>query len=434
MMFTFWRRPEFWITFGLSIIFAVILFFTFQFINPAPPRTLAIASGSPGGFYDSLGSQYAERLTEEGLEITVIPSAGTAENIGLLEQTDGGAQVAFVQGGVAEKPRKSDLVSLGSIALEPLWIFTRKNGAPLTRLAQLKGRTVAVGPEGSGTRPLALSLIEAAVEEGDRPSLSDLGGRAAADALQTGEIDAAFFVTAPSTVYIQTLLADPNILLVNLERANALQQQFSFLSLVPVPQGALDLYRNIPPEDFVLLAPATTLVARSNVHPAIISLVLDVANAMHRDEAIFGMVGAFPSEKYTDFKLSAEARRYFEFGPSFLRRYVPFWAANVIERLWVLIIPLITIMIPLMRVAPPAYRWQIRRRIYVWYEDLRELETQWWAAEDEARREELLLQIDKIRDDVNRLKIPVAYADELYHLRMHIAFVKAMMAEGVRRA
>ncbi len=418
---------------GLSVLAILAsLFIAWLFIDPAPPQEVTIATGSPGGFYERLGARYKAELEEAGLTVTLMPSNGSVDNVQALKT--GTADLAFIQGGLFPDPQPDTLASLASVSLEPLWLFSR-GAAPIEQFDALSGLTLAAGPEGSGTRLLAQTLIRAAGLEG-QIALDPASGAVAADKLRGGAVDAAMFITAASTGAVRDLLEDPDMALARLERAPAFARQFPYLSVVDVPKGSLDLVRNVPAEDTDLLAPATTLIAQADLHPALVSLVLDVATKLHGRERVFGRSGAFPSKDYLELPLAEEARRYFERGPSFLRRYLPFWAANMVERLWVLIIPLITIMIPLGRMAPPAYRWQVRRRIYRWYEDLRDLETIGRTATSDEQRKRVVHALEELQAEVGEIKVPLAYTDDLYHLRLHIDFVSRLVrgeCPGVKR-
>jgi hypothetical protein len=301
---------------------------------------------------------------------------------------------------------------------------------PVTRLTDLAGRRVAVGAEGSGTRFVALELLAAnAIAAGDPTGtvLHDLGGGAAAEALTAGDLDAAVFVTAKYAPMLVDLLARPDIQLLDFERAAAYQRRFRHLAAITLPEGALDLAANLPAEDHDLLSPVATLVARDELHPALIDLVLRAASEIHGGPGLFEEPGQFPSPRNVDFPLSDEAERYFQSGLPFLRRALPFWAATLVERLWVMILPVLTLLIPLLRIAPPTYRWQVRRRIIRWYRGLRDLEADLQAAVaagDQAGRQEALDKLERLQDETGRIAVPLTYADHLYNLRLHIEFVR----------
>ncbi len=407
----------------IGLFIALFIFIGLYFVDPAPPRELTIGSGSPGGFYDRLGGDYKAALEKSGLSVNLVPSEGSIQNLERLQS--GEVDIAFIQGGVLPDAGIEGIQSLASVALEPLWIFTR-TPEPVTRLAELAGKRVAIGAQGSGTRRLSLTLFRTAGLDG-AVTFDESSGDAAVSALLQGAVDAVFFVTSPQTSTVQALLGEDAISLARLDRSAGLTQVFPYLSAIVVPEGAFNLAANRPRADTTLVAPATTLLARADVHPALIALVLDVLRSVHGSDQTLGSDATFPSPKFLELPLNEEARRYFENGPTFLRRYMPFWAANLVERLWVLFIPLVTVMIPLFRVAPPAYRWQIRRRIYRWYDDLRDLEALGREATTEEERQAVLTELMALSAEVGTIRVPLAYTDDLYHLRLHIEFVIHML-------
>jgi hypothetical protein len=263
-----------------------------------------------------------------------------------------------------------------------------------------------------------------------------LGGDEAVQALLKGTVDAAFFVTARPQPQLEPLLRSKRVRLMSLAQADAFVQRFRFLSKVVLAEGGLDLSANIPNKDVTLLAPAASLVARGDLHPAIIDRIIEAATEVHGTGQLFADPGRFPSSRFVDIPLNPDAERYLRSGPSFFRRHLPFWAATFVERFMVLLIPVVTLMLPLLRFAPPVYGWQVRRRIYRWYGRLRELEQQALAATTGAERADILRQLERVEDDVGKIHVPLGYAESHYHLRVHIQFIRQIIArdEGGERS
>jgi TRAP transporter TAXI family solute receptor len=400
-----------------------------QFVDPAPPKTITIATGSPEGAYSASAREYQKVLAEAGLTVKIRHTAGSVENLQLLNDPKSGVDIAFVQGGVGDPFSAPDLMSLASVFLEPLWVFVRAEAAP-ERLNGLKGKRLAIGPSGSGTRVLARTLLVANGIDAENSTFLPISGNDAARALETGEADAAFFVNARVSETMNRLLRNPQIRVLNFARAEAYKSTFSYLTRINVPEGALALDANIPAKTMSMIAPTATLVARDDLHPAIVDLVLGATTKVHQPGNLFSPVGMFPSPNYVDFPLSDDARRYFKSGPTFLRRVLPFWAAVLVERLLIMLVPLITIMIPLMKIAPPAYRWGVRRKIYRWYKELRDLEAELYADDTPEKRAELARRLDDIQRQVGHVHVPLSYAESLYHLRLHIGFVRQLVGSG----
>ena len=413
----------------IAAIVAAGFFVAYRLVDPAPSSTLRIATGSPGGAYTLAAERYKAILARDGVMVEIVHTSGSIENLRLLGDAEKGVDIAFVQGGTGNPTANPEFVSLASVFFEPLWIFARGERAP-RRLGELAGRRLAVGAEGSGTRALAIDLLGASGVFDKPTTLADLGGDEAVQALLAGQVDAAFFVSGRPLPMLAPLVQARGIHLVALDFADAYTFRHTFLTRVTLPAGVIRLEPPIPAQEMPLLAPAAALVARDGLHPALIDLLLGAAKEVHRPRQLFAKRGDFPSAAHLDFPLDRQAQRYLEGGPSFLRRYLPFQVAGFVERLWVLALPLVTLAIPLMRIAPPTYRWQVRRKIYRWYKHLRRLEDDMWRVRDAKSRAQMAEHLDRLQRDVGKLKVPLSYAEQLYHLRLHIEFLRQrVMAE-----
>jgi TRAP transporter TAXI family solute receptor len=285
----------------------------YQFVKPAPPRHIIMATGPQHGAYAYYGRFYRDRLAEEGIEVSLLETHGSVENIQLLR--DHKADIAFVQGGAGEAVEAPHLRSLASIYLEPVWIFARKD-TRIEHLSDLKGRRVAIGADGSGTRVLALQLLEDDGIGGHDFNAVPIGGGDAAQALNDGQVDAAFFVIAARSEVVQQLLTAPDIRLIGVDRAPAYRTRHRFLTTVTLPEGAADIAHDLPPADVTLLATAANLAVRDDFHPALTEPVLRVAKDIHGDGGLFAEAGEFPSRKHLEYPISADAKRFFNSGPS----------------------------------------------------------------------------------------------------------------------
>jgi uncharacterized protein len=399
---------------------------------PAPPNDLVIATGPADGAYAEYGERYRRILADDDLTLKVIHTSGSVENQHLL--AEGKVDVAFIQGGTIDineddGPPKG-MEALASLYYEPLWVFVRGSQAP-NRLSQLADKRIAIGPEGSGTRPLALALLSTSGIEttgNTAAKFLPIGGEDAAEALLKGRIDAAFFVTGKVSPAMQSLIDSPAVRLMSFAQADALSRRLPFLSAVTLPRGGIDLGRDLPPRPMTLVAPAAQLVARDTINPALVDALLEAAQKIHRQGNLFEKPGEFPSRNFLELPLNAEAEHYFQSGPSFARRYLPFWAASVVERALILLLPLLTLAIPLMKFAPGVYNWQVSRRIVKWYRNLRRIESE--AEKDNfspERRAALIAELDSIQTQVAHVHVPNAYAQSLYHLRGHIDLVRKLI-------
>ena len=409
----------------LLVIAALIL--TYQFVEPAPPRSLTLSTGDPNGAYHAFGQRYKDALAKQGIAVKLLPSKGSVENISRLEK--GEADVAFVQGGTAgAAAQNAPIMGLASLYFEPFWVFTR-SGRKDQHLKDLKGAKIAIGAEGSGTRAMALALLTDNGITTENTQLLPIGGGEAAQALKSGEIDAALFVTSPTSQTVRSLLDESSVTLLNFERAEAYTRRHPYLSKVTLPNGVIDMAANLPKAPITLVAPAATLAARNDLHPALAVLLLQAASETHQAQGLLEDAGQFPSARYVEFPLSDDSGYFLKNGPSFLERYLPFWAANLIDRLKIMILPLLTLAIPLFKVLPPAYRWRIRSRIYRWYKDLREIEEGIAQSPTPERVKELENRLDAMEAEVREIKVPLSYADNLYSLRLHIDLIRRTINE-----
>ena len=410
--------------FGPGIVVTIIAFVVaYQFVAPAPPRRISIGTGSPEGAYFVFGKKYSELFAKEDITLNVKGTAGSAENLKLLEADSGGVDIAFVQSGMSALAETEKLVSLGSLYFEPLWIF-HQNDLTLNRLSDLKGLRVAVGVEGSGTRVLAMQLLELNGINAKNTRLLSYDSQQAVDGLLKGEIDIAFFVTTFRSSYLLRLLKSKSIKLMGLEQAEAYAFRYHYLHVLKLPEGVIDFEANIPFRDFTLVAPTTQLVARSDLHPALIELFLQTAEEVHESGGGFERRGEFPAPKYLDFELSQEAKRFYKSGTPFLQRYLPFWMANFLNRMKIMLLPLVALLYPLFKLMPPIYRWRMRSRIYRWYSELETVDSEMYKEDLTENLDEYLLMLDNLEEKVSNISVPPAYSEELYALRLHMDMLR----------
>ncbi len=410
----------------IVLISAIGLAVAYQFVAPEPPRHITISTGSETGAYYAYAQRYAALLAAKGITLDIQTSAGSHQNLERLEK--GQADVAFVQGGIApavlaDEDEAGPLRSLGSVSYEPVWVFYR-SAQRVDKLHQLAGQRVAVGEDGSGIRGLALQLLEANEIAASSPDLLPIAGLTAAEALQRGEIDAAFIIAAQEAPVVQVMLRSPGLRVVSLSQAEAYLRRFPFLSKIVLPRGVVDLVRDVPPRDTLLLATTANVVVREDLHPALLSLLLQAMTEVNGKGGFFQRAGEFPAYKDHSFPLSKDAERYYKSGPPFLQVYLPFWMAVLVERLFVMILPLLMLSLPLLKFAPALYSWRVRSKIFRHYGDLKFLEDELRHRYDPVRHHEYVQHLDRIDEGASMLNIPLAYTDLLYTLREHINLVR----------
>ncbi len=417
-----------------------LLVVAYLVLDPTPPRKVVLATGVDQGAYAEFGKRYVQYLKQHGITVELRPTNGAAENLKLLRDEASGVDIAFVQGGADERERRPDgededsLMSLGSLFYEPVWIFYREDSAKrllksptLESLAQLPGWKLNIGARGSGVPNLMRRLLEANKIDTATITILREAQTPAVQGLLEGNIDAITFASAPESVMVQMLLQTPGIKLFSFNQADAYSRRFAFLSPVTLPRGVVDLAADMPPADVHLVAPTATLVARQGTHPALIQLFVQAAQQIHGEAGWFQRKGDFPSIKGTERPVAEEAQRFYAKGPPFLQRFLPFWMANLVDRMWVALLSIVAILIPLSRVLPPLYEFRIRSRVFRWYGRLRVVED----AQGERPNDELLKELDDIERSVEHVSVPLSYADELYALRSHIQLVRGRLQAGV---
>ena len=387
-----------------------------------------MATGLAGGAYAELGPRYQKILAKSGITVRLLATGGDVDNLDKLGDQRSGVSAAFVQAGLATDGQSSGLASLGTLMFSPMWVFQREERAGLG-IGNLTGKRLSVGPEGSGTRFQALKVL--ALEGVDTKTV-DLKAYTPADAEKAfdhEELDAAIIVAGWESPVVRRLIADPRLSLLNFPRADAfvaLRPQFTKLV---VPMGVGDLAKNLPRTDITLLAAKVSLLIRDDLHPALQYLLLDAASKIHGGPALFQHSGQFPAAEPMDVPLSSDAQHFYKSGLPFLYRYLPFWLAVLVERLLLLLIPVVGLLYPLLRVLPALYFAAMQRRILVLYKELKRVEHQLERPTVE-RTAGLAAQVDQLEAKANRLRVPLTLSQNLYQLKVHVRLVRDRVAEA----
>ena len=389
----------------------------YQFVDPAPPRQIVISAGQEDGAYYQFARRYQSALREHDIELIIRTSNGSVDNIVNLKNAE--AAVGFVQGGTAEDIENSNLLALGSLYYEPLWVFVRQQET-VSRLTELSGKRLVIGAQGSGTRALSMRLLQDNQLQ-DKTTLVDDTDNSL-ELLKSGQVDAVFMVASAASPTLLRYLEDDAISLMNFERAEAYERRMKYLTHVTLPRGMVDLSRNIPAQEKTLIAAAASLVVRDDLHPAIQDLLLQAAEEVHGNGGWFEQAGEFPTAEYVEYPVSREAKRFYRYGPPFLQRYLSFRLASLIDRLKVMILPLVVLMIPLMKIMPPIYTWRMRSKIYRWYQSLEQIDLA--NARPNPDIEDLKSKLEEIDQEVIHVSVPLSFASQLYDLRQHIELVK----------
>nr|WP_232533258.1 MULTISPECIES: TAXI family TRAP transporter solute-binding subunit [Ramlibacter] len=400
-----------------------------------------MSTGPEDGAYHLAGLRYQRLLAANGVQLELRTSAGSIENVQRLRND--AVSVAFVQGGIGPPsagaaPEELPLRALANVAFEPVWIFTHT--VDVTHgLRALAGKRIAVGLPGSGNLQLAVDLLQAygmdvGAGDGTRSArdgtvLTADSGMAAAEKLQRHEIDAAFIVAGPAAPAVQRLLVDPAIRLASLDHVEGLARRFGYLQTVSLKRGSVDPARDLPPRDVALLATHANLVVREDLHPALAYLLLEAAQRVHQTAGLLEQQGQFPNPRVTDFALSDTAERYFRNGPPFLQSYLPFWMANYVQRLLLVLLPFAAILFPLGRLLPEVIAWRRQSRLFRRYGELKFLEEELTSRTlNEADRRAASKELDRIERDIAHARFPLELSDRVYTLRQHVAYVREQIA------
>lgn len=409
-----------------------------RFIKPAPPDTFVFSAGAEGGAYYRYALQYREILARDGIKLDVRTSAGAPQNLARMRGDTPEASAGFVQGGTSEPQDSNNMLSLGRMFYEPVWLFHRLPNE-IDRLAQLQGKRVAIGPPESGTKQLVLQLLALNGVNAQNATLLELSSKDAIAALQAKQADAAFFVSAPEAETIQTLLRMRDLKLANFSRAEAYARRFPYLAHVTLNQGVIDFKDDIPPRDEQLIAAVAMVAVRDDLHPALQFALTQAAAEVHKKSSLFHGEKYFPQSQDTELPMSQVAERFHKTGAPFLQRYLPFWIAVLIERLMVLLIPVVTILLPLFKIVPLIYGWRVRKRLWHWYRALKLLEHD--IAVAPAEHDKHAAEIRRIDDAVSSIPIPLQFSEQYYNLRAHVEYVQrrvgaqnASVATGERSA
>ena len=418
----------------ILLVAALAIWSALHFVQSAPPRSITISTGPAGSAFETVAEKYAKLLARSGVTLKVVQSRGSIENLERLSDRKSHVDIALVQAGLPQSESATDLVSLGGMFYQPVTIFYRGQ-KPLSRLSDFRAERISIGPEGSGTRYLALALLKANEIEPQGPThLLSLEGDAARQALLRKEVDAIFLTgDSASPVTIREMLHAAGIQLFDFPQADAYVRRFPYLNKLVVPPGAFDLGENLPLTQINLLAPTVELVAHSDLHPAIVDLLVEAAYQVHGRATLLQSAGQFPNPNMHSLPLDEEAARYYKSGDkTFTYRYLPFWLASLVNRAAVVLLPILVVVIPGLRYLPQLYRWRIDSRIHHRYVQLMAVEREALGNLTEERRAVLLERLNEMERSVISRKMPGSHAEQVYLLRQYIQFVRDGMSRPER--
>ncbi len=425
---------EAWI---LLLLLFVGLVITWWFIDPPPPKHVILATGSVGGEYQVLGKKYAEFFAKKGITLELLPTNGAQENIAHLADRKDPVQAAFVQAGVVNQKGIEGIQSLGSISYEPIWFFYRgpentRSDFETTdgRLNYFANSKISLGVEGSGTHAQAMNLLRiSGLKEGSQ--FVYLPGKKAVEALQKGEVGAIFMVDGIESPNVQALLNDPSLHLLSFRRAEAFTRLLPFLHILKVPEGGFSLVRNFPNKEINLLATTTHLLIDDRMHPAIQFLFLEAAKEINGRASFFAERGEFPAFKNSGLPESPVAVHFEEKGSPLLMDYLPFWLAELVNRLFVVLLPFCAFAYPILLTLPSYRKRRVQVRINRMYGVLKTFEGELITSYDPAKHDEYLAKIDLMEYEAIRLEVSKSMSGDYYALRTSIDYVRNCLNRGI---
>ncbi|MGE5161731.1 MAG: TAXI family TRAP transporter solute-binding subunit [Betaproteobacteria bacterium] len=405
-----------------------------QFLEPLPPRKIVLATGPEGSALHALGTRYAEILGPQGIAVEVRTTGGAGDNVDRLGERAQGIDAAFIVAGSATADEAAGLVNVSNLFHVALWCVSR-DPAPEITLAGLKGRRIAIGAPGSGLHRSLSPLLQLNGITRDSSQLLALTPDESVRALAAGEADMIFLGEGAQGAHLAEALAVPGARLVSFPRAGAYARRFDHIAQLHLPAGTLDFARGVPDRDLSLIGTTLMIAARSDVHPTVVDLLVDAARQLHSSQGLFEKRGEFPNlHAVDDIPVSEQALLYAREGPSLLRRYLPLWAADALQRAIIIAVPLVAVIVPLVRYLPVLLEVFSRRQFYRWYAGLRRIERRLRARAPGEPVDDLLRELDRIEESIAGVNQSVIKAGELYTLRVHLRVVRESVLERVRAA
>ncbi|HET7803623.1 MAG TPA: TAXI family TRAP transporter solute-binding subunit [Pseudolabrys sp.] len=400
-----------------TLCVAGLVWLGMAYLIPAPPSQIVIATSPIGEHYHNLGTRYQGVLAASDIKVQLRATNGAKENLNLLNHSNSGVQIAFMQGGISNGRLAPDVMSLGRIDYQIFWLFY-PTGETLTDLAQLKGKRIGLGAEGSGDRAVCEKILAVAGITYDNTTLVSVAPENVVNNLDAGAIDAVFRNFSPESPVLNALLRGPQYRLMNFTEAEALTRIFPYLVRLVLPKGAIDLARKMPVTDTALIATTNVLLARKDVHPAIVDLLAQTTLQAHSTPGLFQKVGEFPTETDPEYPMSQGARDFYRNGPSFLNRYLPFWMTNYAQRFLAVLVAVIAIVVPVFNYAPKLFLWLIRDRVRRLYRRLRLVDKALLTVPDSAQMQALHAELENIARAANI--VPMHSSELFFELRAHI--------------
>jgi TRAP-type uncharacterized transport system substrate-binding protein len=319
--------------FNYSFIFLLLFYFSYLVFKEIYHKTIVIEAGPIGGFFYTSAETIKNKLKEKNINAIVINREDTLKIIDDVNDPKSKVDIGFIAQDLNEIKYKN-VTSLGSIILEPLFIFHRKDISAKSP-ADFKGLRVAVSPVNSGTRVVTEQILEIYGVNELNTKFYPYTLSESANALKDGTIDVAFFLQPANNKTISELGKNPKLKVMSLNQAVALTRKFNYLYSATIYAGGFDLKNNIPEEDVKVIATPVTIVAKNNLPQSVVSAISLILKEEFRNPNIVSDTGTFPTMDYEkNIFINQKADEIFRipFGSEpFLYRYLPFNIARVID-------------------------------------------------------------------------------------------------------
>lgn len=408
-------------------ILAALVTALFYFVAPPPPMSATMSTGGVDGGYAQFAEKLRLELAKEGFQLKLVNSSGSRENAERLLDPNSDVQLALLQSGQSlelEPQQRQQLIHLGAVFQEPLWLFARKD-LTIDTLRDLIDLRTAIGTNNGGIRMMLKPMLNANqidLEQLPKTWHPYSGKRALAELLDN-KLDAMFLLGTAESSLVQEAAKHSELQLVSVNQSAAYRARLPFITEIQVGQGLLNLASNQPQQDTTILSPLALLVANESFHPALSALVLAAAQEVMKSGSLIDAPDTWPQNLPHDFATLTEAEYFHNKGLPLLQRYLPFRIASLADRYIILVIPLLVLLFPLFKIAGPVYRWRIRARIYRWYKYLRDIDRQLNNNTLPAHLDEEIERLTSLQSELAKVEVPLSYTNELYQLHLHLRYV-----------
>lgn len=420
----------------IYILPAVLLLSVLVYVvRPLPPRTLTIATGQEHSTADVVAHRYQDYFRKYGVDLQLIPSKGSEENLTLL--ADRKVDAVFSQGGLKLPDEARHFLSLGAVAYQPLWLFHYQadNVDPdLNRF--LVGKKTSINIPGSSTRAMVEPLLKAQGVDLNASNFLTLGTHDSVAAFRDHKIDALFLVGAMASQNIQEVAQFPGVQMYNFSLATAYTKRFQYLDPVVLPAGTFNLHPVVPKHDVQMIATTLDILATDKMHPALQLLFMEATEDFERKRVTYFSPGKFPTYMDTRIPESDVAKRYFKEGSPFLWGYAPFWVASLFDEVWFYLLAIGAIVIPLIGFLPSYRKTHAVLSMESCYDELRVIENNLASLrqQQEPAPPDMLARIDRLNDKVRALWVPTGNRSAYYDLRSAINIVREDVVAALRKS